>query len=522
MQVIVPMSGRGQRFLDAGFADVKPLIPMDGYPMVEHVVRCFPGVTDFLFICARDHLETTPLRHELERIAPGSPIVAIEPHKKGPVHAALMAADYVKDDVPVMLNYCDFSVGWDFKNFRKTMAELNPAGCITAYRGFHPHTLGPNLYAYMRQKDNWMREIREKYAFTDDRMNEFASSGAYYFGSGALLKKYFRRAVERNLAHTNGEYYSSTPYNLLVEDGLPVYIYELTHFLQWGTPEDVHEYNAWSDYFAHWAAWKPSLPPRPGVNLLPMVGAGVRFQRQGYQEPKPLVPVAGVSMVQRSLDTLPAASRWVAVVRSDHLQHPGLLPALRANGRPMETIEVAQLTEGQACTCLLAAEKLPPDVPLLIAPCDTAMVYDEWRYAALTAEPNLDCVVWTFRNHPHANRNPKQYGWCRTAADGTVLEVKCKEAFGPDVSRDPGIIGAFWFRRAGHFVELTRELIRLNRRVNNEFYADSVVQLLVETGGRAKVFDVKHYVCFGTPDDVKTYEYWDAYFRTAWHHTYGK
>ena len=170
------------------------------------------------------------------------------------------------------------------------------------------------------------------------------------------------------------------------------------------------------------------------------------------------------------------------------------------------------MTEGQACTCLLAAEKLPPDTPVLFAPCDTAMVYDEARYAELLADPQVECIVWSFRDHPHANRNPKQYGWCRTDADGTVREVRVKEAFGPDVRRDPGIIGAFWFRRAGRFVELTHELMRQNRRVNNEFYADSVVQLLVEQGGRAKAFDVRHYVCFGTPDDVRTYEYWARYF----------
>jgi hypothetical protein len=433
-----------------------------------------------------------------------------------------LAEKFIKDDVPVLLNYCDFSVGWDFQHFRRTMRELDPAGCITAYKGFHPHSLGPNLYAYLRHENNWMKEIREKHAFTDDRLNEYASSGAYYFRTGKLLKETFREAVARNLAHANGEFYASTPFNLLVEKGLPVYIYELDHFLQWGTPEDLAEYVGWSEYFAKSVNWRPALPPSPGVNLLPMVGAGVRFQQAGYAEPKPLVRVAGVPMVQRSLDTLPAAERWVAVTRKDLLRHAGVLPALRANGRSTEVIEVEGMTEGQACTCLLAAERLPPDTPLLIAPCDTAMVYDEQRYAALTADPAVECIVWTFRNHPHANRHPKQYGWCRTDPGGTVLEVRCKEPFGPDVTRDPGIIGAFWFRRAGRFVELTRELMRLNRRVNNEFYVDSVVQLLVERGGRAKASDVRHYVCFGTPDDVKTYEYWDAYFRGAWHHPYLK
>ena len=39
---------------------------------------------------------------------------------------------------------------------------------------------------------------------------------------------------------------------------------------------------------------------------------------------------------------------------------------------------------------------------------------------------------------------------------------------------------------------------------------------------RARLFDVKHYLCFGTPDDVRTYEYWAGYFATAAHHPFSK
>jgi NDP-sugar pyrophosphorylase family protein len=521
MQIVIPMAGSGARFVRAGYKALKPLIEVDGMPMIEHVVRMFPGERDFLFICSQNHLEETPLRSVLERLVPDACIVAIEPHKLGPVHTALSAIDFIKDDKPVILNYCDFSVHWDYADFKHRMKRLDCAGCITAYRGFHPHSLGANLYAYMRERNNCLIEIQEKQCFTDQRMNEYASSGTYYFRSGALLKHYFRRAGERNL-QTNGEYYASMPYNLMVEDGLDVYIYELEHFLQWGTPEDLEEYQAWSSYFAHYASWKPSLPPMQGINLIPMAGAGARFAQEGYPHPKPLVPVAGAPMVQRSLDTLPPAKTWIAVCRSEHLQTPGLESALNANGRKVRISPVDRPTEGQACTCLLARGWLDPDAPLLVGPCDTAMVYDQERYAALTSDTQVDCLVWTFRNHPHANRHPKQYGWVRATSDGAVQGISCKVPLSEDIRHDPGIIGAFWFRQARFFLEAADRLIAQNRRINNEFYVDSAIEVLLEQGRRAKVFDVGHYICFGTPDDVRTYEYWAAYFRKASHHSYGK
>ena len=512
MQIIVPMSGKGARFAAAGYRDLKPLIRVEGKPIVEHVVNMFPGEQDFLFICATDALAETPLRQELERICPTATIVSVAPHKLGPVHAVLQAAPHIRRDQPVVVNYCDFSVDWDYFDFRRRMSELNCAGCITAYRGFHPHSLGPNLYAYLREQNNYLLEIREKYCFTSDRMNEYASSGTYYFRSGDLLLHYFNKAIDRGLV-TNGEFYASSPYNLLVEDHLDVYIYELRRMLQWGTPEDLEEYLAWADYFLH-ARKTASTHSTAGTTLIPMAGAGERFAREGWTEPKPLVPVAGVPMIARALEVLPRSSRWVAVCQNKHLQHPGLRPVLQ-NGRNLEIIPIDGLTQGQVCTCLLAREHINPEQPLLVAPCDAALITDEAEYAALLDDPGTDCVIWTFRNHPHANRNPRQYGWVRAAADGTALEVLCKVAPDEPIKNAPGITGAFWFRKARYLWEAADALIVQDRRVNHEFYADSAIQVLIEQGRRARIFPVKHFICFGTPDDVRTFEYWEGHFREA-------
>ncbi len=231
-------------------------------------------------------------------------------------------------------------------------------------------------------------------------------------------------------------------------------------------------------------------------------------------------------MAARALSTLPPARQWIAACQVEHLRHPALEAALCQDGRTLEIIPVAGLTAGQASTCLLARKRLDPDAPLLIAPCDTALVYDEARYAALTADPAVDCLVWTFRNHPHANRHPRQYGWVRAGAagpdgaDGVVESIACKVPLSDDVRGDPGIIGAFWFRKARFFLEAADALIAQDRRVNGEFYVDSAIEVLVEQGRRARLFDVEHYICLGTPDDVRTFEYWERYFHNAAHHPY--
>ena len=87
-----------------------------------------------------------------------------------------------------------------------------------------------------------------KKPFTNDKLNEFASSGTYYFANGKILKDFFKKTIDSNLK-VNNEYYCSVVYNLMVKDSLKVAIFELQHFMQWGTPDDLNEYLRWSNGF---------------------------------------------------------------------------------------------------------------------------------------------------------------------------------------------------------------------------------------------------------------------------------
>jgi len=230
---------------------VKPLIKVDGRPIIEHVVNMFSNEDDFVFICNKQHLETTDMRNHLERICPKGKIIPIAPHKLGPVYAVLQAESEIQNDVPTTVNYCDFAVYWDYKQFKQQMLDLQCDGCVTCYKGFHPHLLFPNLYAGVKtDRDNYLIDIQEKHSFTPNKMDTYQSSGTYYFRKGSLVKKYFKRLMDKKIS-LNNEYYVSMVYNLLQEDRLQTYIYDLDYFCQWGTPEDLEIYNSWSDYFAY-------------------------------------------------------------------------------------------------------------------------------------------------------------------------------------------------------------------------------------------------------------------------------
>ena len=114
-QIIIPMSGFGERFRKAGYTLPKPLINVDGKPIIDHVIHLFPGESDFIFICNQEHLDHPDykLKEVLNRLCPSGRIVGIEPHKLGPIHAVLKAKEFISPTKQTIVNYCDFACFWD-------------------------------------------------------------------------------------------------------------------------------------------------------------------------------------------------------------------------------------------------------------------------------------------------------------------------------------------------------------------------------------------------------------------------
>jgi NDP-sugar pyrophosphorylase family protein len=520
MQIIIPMSGFGERFRRAGYAVPKPLIEVGGKPIIEHVVNLFPGETDVTFVCNRDHLAEPSfgMRALLERCCPTGRIVAIAPHKLGPVNAVMQAASEIADDRPVIVNYCDFACYWDYQHFCRFVEETHCDGAIPAYRGFHPHSLGSTHYAYLREANGWASAIQEKKPFTQTPMDEFASSGTYYFRSGALMKEAFSETIARGV-HVNGEHYASLAYIPLFERGARIAVYELQHFMQWGTPDDLTEYLQYDRQFR--ALMRPEFR-RPakhgGTLLLPMAGAGSRFVAEGYALPKPLIEVSGRAMAVAAASDLPVTPSQICVLRRDLPCVDDIAASVTAAFPSARIVMLDNLTEGQAVTCLKALDGADPHAPLTIGACDTGLLYDANRFEALFSDDGTDVVVWGFRGHDAARRNPQGYGWIHANGD-KVLGVSVKQPLG-DPKTDPVVTGAFTFKRAGDFRAAAERMIMRGGRVGGEFYVDTCINDAVELGLKVRLFDVEAYLCWGTPNELRTFEYWQSCFHKWAGHPY--
>ncbi len=527
IQIIVPMSGFGERFRAVGYNVPKPLIEVENKPIIYHIIKMFPGETNFIFICNNEHLNNTKFNMEkiLQEYCHSGKIVGINPHKLGPVHAILQVKDLIDYTKPVIVNYCDFTCFWDWQRFKEFVFVTKCSGAIPAYKDFHPHSLGKTNYAYIVEENGWVKNIQEKQPFTDNRMNEYASSGTYYFSSGDIMLKAMENCVKQGLT-INKEYYVSLAYKYLLSKNLPTAVYPLQHFMQWGTPADLKDYIEWSTIFKKLSANylikdAESFKPK-GTTIIPMAGLGERFAKEGYKMTKPLIPVSGKPMVLQAIYDLPKAHHYVFILRKDMPNFRELTNELKNQYPNSEIIIIEELTEGQAITAKIGLdyieEKLgETPLPITFAACDSGMIYNIKKFFDLVDNPDIDIIVWGARNHSKGVRNPEMFGWIDSDKDGKIRKISVKKAL-KDPRNDPIITGTFTFCNPNLFHKSLNSLISKNGKINGEFYLDSCIQEAISLGMHCHLFEIEHWLSWGTPDDLRTFQYWQSCFHKWEYH----
>lgn len=258
--------------------------------------------------------------------------------------------------------------------------------------------------------------------------------------------------------------------------------------------------------------------------LIPMAGEGQRFKDVGYTTSKPAIltydrkdGTQKPMVVLATLD-LPGAANpdnQLIFVDRDFHKTDGVEAVILKHFPWAKIITVEKLTEGQACTCLLAKEWINNDEELLIAGCDNGMDFNSEEYERLKREN--DVIVFTYTDNEAVLKNPNAYGWMIVDENNKITATSIKKAISDNPLKDHAVVATFWFKQGSIFVKATEKMIAENDRINNEFYVDQVVKHALDLGYQASVFDINRYICWGTPIDYeiyqKTYEYWKGFMR---------
>jgi beta-phosphoglucomutase-like phosphatase (HAD superfamily)/dTDP-glucose pyrophosphorylase len=239
---------------------------------------------------------------------------------------------------------------------------------------------------------------------------------------------------------------------------------------------------------------KKSLPWRDSkLNvLIPMAGAGSRFANAGYTFPKPLIEVRGKPMIQVVVENMNIEANYIFLVQKEHFEKYNLKYLLNLIAPGCKIVQVDGLTEGAACTTLLAKEHIDNDAPLVMANSDQFVEWNsnECMYA-FTAD-SIDGGIVTFEaTHP-------KWSYAKLGEDGFVSEVAEKKPIS-----NLATVGIYYWKHGSDYVKYAEQMIAKNIRTNNEFYVAPVFNEAIGDNKKIRVKSIDKMWGIGTPEDLE-------------------
>jgi dTDP-glucose pyrophosphorylase len=231
--------------------------------------------------------------------------------------------------------------------------------------------------------------------------------------------------------------------------------------------------------------------------VVPMAGRGSRFADAGYSDPKPLIPIDGIPMIDLVISNLRPTRRhrFVFIAQRAHAAEYGIVEHLHAAAPGCEVILLDGVTEGAACTVLTAQGLIDSTDPLMIANSDQWIDIDIDDYLDAFDLSRTDGFIMTM-----AATDPK---WSFVRFDETGRPVGVAEKV--PVS-DVATVGIYNFARGSDFVAAATAMIQANDRVNNEFYVAPAYDHLVHAGGSFSFYGIGAEAAgmygLGTPADL--------------------
>ncbi len=245
---------------------------------------------------------------------------------------------------------------------------------------------------------------------------------------------------------------------------------------------------------------KPNIkyPGKGVINIVvPASGLGSRFKNAGYKDSKPFINVLGKFMLQHVVESLNIDAHYIFILQESDVEkyHADIVLPLIA---PHCTIVTTKgLTEGAACSVLLAKQIIDNDCQLVIANSDQRFLYNSLEFFHKMNSWKADGGLLTFEDLSQ----DKKWSFCKTDENGNVLYVREKDSTVGPVANT----GLYWFKKGSDFVKAAEQMIAKNIRANNEFYIAPVYNEMIEDQKLIKHVHCEGFIGLGTPEDLENY-----------------
>ncbi|AJC87298.1 sugar phosphate nucleotidyltransferase [Campylobacter insulaenigrae] len=488
MNVIIPATGIGRRFKEAGYKDLKPFVQVKKNKVIlDYVLECFDTQKDVFYFIVQES-EKNKFEYFIQSRNIDAKVIIYKGEKLGPAGSLYGVMSQLQNilNEEVIISYCDFGQKWNYKDFLKFIQENQEAqGIIPCYTGYHPHLLPlENVYAACKVYKNSYEvyKVIEKYD-SQNKFEEYYSSGIYYFRTLKLAVDAICKQIEAK-DMISGEYYVSITNNYLKN----VLCYPFVEkFYQFGTPKDF-EYA------------KSKLNNQDFDNeyikidnvVILAAGRGERFINLNFDQPKPFLPLGNSFLVEKIIKTLKNIKGKIRCIGAeDHKKY--------WNSVNEEVVYVKPNKIGAAYSYKESCGDLKGDV--LILPCDLIAKHIDNNFKMLQEKSEI--IIFVTQASKYNYDNPDYFTWI-IGEHGVVEKISVKYRLDDS---NLVMIGSFYFKQNLILMEAIEKIFKDNICTNGEFFIDNVFELLINSYNICYVV-VDNYFSYGTPDEYLENKYW--------------
>lgn len=235
--------------------------------------------------------------------------------------------------------------------------------------------------------------------------------------------------------------------------------------------------------------------------LIPMAGEGSRFKQLGFTVPKPMIEINRKPMIQHVVDNLNIEANFIFCIRKDHEEQFQISEFIKNFEPTAKFVIVDSLTEGAACTTLLAKELINNEQELLIANSDQLVDFNSNEFYHAMNNDNIDGSILTFQS------NETKWSYVSLDENNKVTNVVEKE-----VISNHATVGVYYWSKGSEYVKYAEQMINNNIRYGQsfngrgEFYVAPVYNEAIQENKVFRIYDVERMIGLGTPEDMENYK----------------
>lgn len=231
---LITLAGEGTRFSKKGIELPKPLIPIQGVPMIFKAVDCLPKADKYVFVCRKEHVEKYHIDKLLADRYPNVEIVTIDHTTKGQACTAEIGIknSTISENDEILISSCDY--GLEYKNYNTEGKDI----VVWATTNNKAFSNDPKSYSWIETNRDLLKKVHVKTSFFDDPYNNSAIVGTFYFRKAKYFLEGLKEIYIKNIT-SNGEYYIDNIFNVLEKK---VHLFKVDNYHCWGTPLDLKNY----------------------------------------------------------------------------------------------------------------------------------------------------------------------------------------------------------------------------------------------------------------------------------------